>query len=59
MRPPKPSKEELIRDFTEEYLELQDKSCVCHLGFPPCTYCIEGGSLPKEEYIQLKLDEED
>lgn len=56
---PKPSREELIDDIEADYDDLSCRSCLCHCGFPPCSFCVDGGSLSLEEFTELRIDEED
>lgn len=41
-----------------DWLEAQaDSGCTCHLGHPPCSFCVDGFSLSQEEYVNMILEQ--
>lgn len=48
----------------EEATELWEDTntnsgCSCSLGYPPCSFCVDGFSLQLDEYLELYCDSEE
>ena len=50
------SEEEIREMLIDQHIDAQDYCCSCHVS-PPCNFCVDGYSLPLDEYIELNLDE--
>jgi hypothetical protein len=40
-------------DAIDLWEDGQSRGCYCHLGHPPCSYCLDGFNLELEEYLDL------
>ena len=45
-------------DYEAEWEEANsDRCCSCHIH-PPCSFCVDGFSLPKDEYVEIMMEQQ-
>lgn len=51
--------EQEVRDMAAaDWIDANyDRGCSCHMGHPPCSFCVDGFSLPIDEYVEQMVED--